>query len=70
MPVMGLVNGTNCWCGALMPPNSTQVDDSNCSTPCGGIDTELCTFYNQNLLTLTLSNLYAQAAATISGQYT
>jgi hypothetical protein len=42
MPVMGLVNGTNCWCGTLMPPNNTQVSTSQCSTPCAGIDTENC----------------------------
>jgi cell wall integrity and stress response component len=44
MPVMGLVNGTNCWCGPLMPPNNTQVDTSQCNTPCAGIDTEFCMF--------------------------
>jgi cell wall integrity and stress response component len=43
-PVMGLVNGTNCYCGALIPPNITQVADGNCSTPCAGIDKELCKF--------------------------
>jgi len=42
MPVMGLVNGTNCWCGPLMPPTNSLVDNSSCSTPCGGIDTEMC----------------------------
>jgi cell wall integrity and stress response component len=42
MPVMGVVNGTNCWCGSLIPPNATQVDIGQCNTPCAGIDTELC----------------------------
>lgn len=42
MPVMGLVNGTNCYCGALIPPTITEVDNSSCNTPCGGIDTEMC----------------------------
>lgn len=42
MPVMGVVNGTNCWCGNLIPPNITQVKDAECNTPCGGIDTEFC----------------------------
>ncbi|KIW02854.1 uncharacterized protein PV09_05908 [Verruconis gallopava] len=40
--VMGLVNGTNCWCGDLIPPVTTQVDNSSCNTPCSGIDTEMC----------------------------
>jgi cell wall integrity and stress response component len=44
MPVMGVVNGTNCWCGSLLPPNITQVGDSDCDTTCGGIDTEFCKF--------------------------
>ncbi|KAF2400064.1 hypothetical protein EJ06DRAFT_557130 [Trichodelitschia bisporula] len=41
-PVMGLVNGTNCWCGSLIPPENTKVDNSSCNTPCAGIDTENC----------------------------
>ena len=41
-PVMGLVNGTNCYCGDLIPPESTMVEDNFCSTTCGGIDTEFC----------------------------
>ena len=42
MPVMGLVNGTNCYCGSLAPPLENKVDDGECSTPCAGIDTEFC----------------------------
>jgi len=43
-PVMGLVNGTNCWCGALLPPKDSQVSNNSCNTPCAGIDTELCMY--------------------------
>lgn len=39
---MGIVNGTNCACGDLAPPLDTKVDDSECNTPCGGINTEFC----------------------------
>ena len=41
-PVMGLVNGTDCYCGPLIPPASTQVDNSSCSTPCIGYPKESC----------------------------
>jgi cell wall integrity and stress response component len=41
-PVMGLVNGTNCWCGALLPPKDSQVDNSSCNTPCSGFGQEMC----------------------------
>lgn len=41
-PVMGLVNGTDCWCGSMAPPEENKVDDGLCNTPCGGIDTEFC----------------------------
>ncbi|KAF2429499.1 hypothetical protein EJ08DRAFT_273234 [Tothia fuscella] len=42
MPVMGLVNGSNCYCGALLPVADSKVPDDQCSTPCQGIDTENC----------------------------
>lgn len=39
---MGLVNGTNCWCGTEIPSKDTQVDDDECSTPCSGYDKATC----------------------------
>jgi len=45
MPVMGLVNGSNCWCGALLPPKDTEVSNSSCNTPCNGYGTEFCKFF-------------------------
>jgi cell wall integrity and stress response component len=63
MPVMGLVNGTNCWCGALVPPEETKVDDNLCNTPCAGIDSEMCggnnlwTVYNTGFSRNQLNNL-------------
>ncbi|KAF2466768.1 uncharacterized protein BDR25DRAFT_327832 [Lindgomyces ingoldianus] len=41
-PVMGLVDGTNCWCGDLIPPKKAQVDNSSCNTPCNGYDKATC----------------------------
>ncbi|OCL10326.1 hypothetical protein AOQ84DRAFT_375017 [Glonium stellatum] len=41
-PVMGLVNGSNCWCGDLLPPKAAQVDNSSCNTPCNGYNLADC----------------------------
>ncbi|KAF2175044.1 hypothetical protein K469DRAFT_724625 [Zopfia rhizophila CBS 207.26] len=41
-PVMGLVDGTNCWCGDLIPPKDSQVANSSCDTPCAGFDQDFC----------------------------
>lgn len=41
-PVMGLWNGKNCACGSLLPPKSSQVNDSNCDTPCVGWPKDSC----------------------------
>jgi len=41
-PVMGLVNGSNCWCGDLLPPKSAKVDNSSCDTPCNGYNLNNC----------------------------
>jgi len=41
-PVMGLVDGSNCWCGDLLPPLSAKVDNSSCNTPCNGFDKLFC----------------------------
>jgi len=42
MPVMGLVNGTSCWCGSEIPSKDSQVSDNECSTPCSGYDKDTC----------------------------
>lgn len=42
--VLGLTGGSDCWCGDLLPPTSSQVDDSNCNTPCNGYNQEMCTY--------------------------
>jgi cell wall integrity and stress response component len=34
--ILGLSEGTNCWCGDLVPPESTQTDNSSCTTGCKG----------------------------------
>ncbi|KAF2259947.1 hypothetical protein CC78DRAFT_555787 [Lojkania enalia] len=41
-PVMGLVDGSNCWCGELIPMKKAQVDNSSCDTPCNGFDQNQC----------------------------
>jgi cell wall integrity and stress response component len=42
--VMGLSDGENCWCGDLIPPEDSKVNNSTCSTTCRGDDTSLCKF--------------------------
>ncbi|KAK7529854.1 uncharacterized protein J3D65DRAFT_160101 [Phyllosticta citribraziliensis] len=42
MEVMGLVNGTNCFCGNKLPAKSTLADDDKCNTPCSGYDSDNC----------------------------
>jgi cell wall integrity and stress response component len=51
--VMGLVNGTNCWCGNLLPPLNSVADNSSCSTPCSGTDVRMCGGDNYWLVVLT-----------------
>jgi len=41
-PVLGLNQGSNCWCGDLLPAADTQVDNSQCNTPCQGYAQEDC----------------------------
>jgi cell wall integrity and stress response component len=40
--VMGLSDGVNCWCGDMIPPKNSRVDNSTCSTTCGGDDRFMC----------------------------
>jgi len=40
--ILGLSNGTNCWCGDAMPPSSQKVDDANCNTNCVGYPQQTC----------------------------
>jgi cell wall integrity and stress response component len=42
--VMGLSDGENCWCGDLIPPKDSKVNNSTCGTTCRGDDTSLCKF--------------------------
>ncbi|MCJ1483411.1 hypothetical protein MMC06_003578 [Schaereria dolodes] len=39
---MATAKGTDCWCGDLLPPLSSNTSSSACNTPCDGIDTEIC----------------------------
>ena len=43
-PVMGLTEGSNCWCGDLLPSSSSKVSDSQCNTPCQGYAPDMCTY--------------------------
>lgn len=40
--VMGLNQGSDCWCGMALPPDSDKVDDSECNTGCTGFGTDMC----------------------------
>jgi cell wall integrity and stress response component len=40
--VMGLGNGTDCWCGDMLPPANAKVSDDKCNTPCAGFGTDTC----------------------------
>jgi len=40
--VLGLGNGTDCYCGNSLPAQASKVDDSQCNTPCVGFPNENC----------------------------
>lgn len=40
--VMGMISGSDCWCGDSMPPLSTKVSDSYCNVPCNGWQADNC----------------------------
>jgi cell wall integrity and stress response component len=39
-----MTEGSNCFCGDMLPAADTKVDDSKCDTPCDGYDQEMCKF--------------------------
>lgn len=41
--VMAMTGGTDCWCGDMMPPLSTKVDDKFCDTGCVSWKEDNCT---------------------------
>lgn len=41
--VMGVSDGENCWCGDMIPPKESKVDNSLCDTGCGGDNNTMCT---------------------------
>lgn len=43
-PVAGLVNGTECFCGATVPPRAQLVEESFCDRPCAGYAWNICEF--------------------------
>jgi len=40
--VLGLGNGTDCWCGDKLPPKNSKVADTQCNTPCSGYGQNFC----------------------------
>lgn len=40
--VLGLSDGTDCWCGDQIPAKEWQLPDGNCSTTCAGDKTHKC----------------------------
>jgi len=45
-PVMALVNGSDCYCGALLPALDDKVDDGECNTPCNGYPLQSCKLHS------------------------
>ena len=41
-PVMGTAQGSNCWCGDLLPASISKVSDSECNSKCNGYDQDSC----------------------------
>jgi cell wall integrity and stress response component len=39
---MAMTEGSNCYCGDMLPAESDKVDSSYCDTPCDGYDQETC----------------------------
>ena len=46
-PVMGTTQGSNCYCGDLLPSSDDQVSNSQCSSPCNGYAQDMCKFWFQ-----------------------
>lgn len=40
--VMATTNGTECYCGDVLPAASDKVEDSKCTTPCVGYPMDTC----------------------------
>jgi len=40
--VLATSEGSNCWCGDMLPSEDSKVDDDKCDTPCDGYDKEMC----------------------------
>ncbi|KAK5126381.1 hypothetical protein LTR85_010617 [Meristemomyces frigidus] len=40
--VLATSGGSDCWCGDVLPPADSKVNDSNCDTPCNGYGSENC----------------------------
>lgn len=51
--VMAMTEGSNCFCGDMLPAEDTKVDDSKCDTPCDGYDQEMCGGHNYFTVFLT-----------------
>lgn len=63
-PVMALANGSNCYCGDLLPASSAKTDDSNCNTPCQGYDKEMCKYHSLTLRRHTLTTKKVEVTTT------
>ena len=48
--VMAMTEGSNCFCGDMLPAEDTKVDDSKCDTPCDGYDQEMCKFIGMHAM--------------------
>jgi len=48
-----MTEGSNCFCGDMLPAADTKVDDSKCDTPCDGYNKEMCGGHNYFTVFLT-----------------
>ncbi|QIX00369.1 hypothetical protein AMS68_005886 [Peltaster fructicola] len=65
--VVGLTNGSDCWCGDELPPVTSQADNSKCSTTCSGYNTEQCGASGYFTVWLTGTNNDVTNAAAVGG---
>jgi cell wall integrity and stress response component len=67
--VLGLSGGSHCWCGSVLPPADSKVNESNCNTPCNGYGQDMCKTREGETITWAALTR-AQAEATTTGPST
>ncbi|KAL4869024.1 hypothetical protein BDV12DRAFT_168483 [Aspergillus spectabilis] len=44
--IMGVRNGTECWCGSTYPHKEHELDPRACNLPCSGYPFDICGGYD------------------------